>query len=383
MSGLRIVSDRNIPFVEQTFAELGDVVTLPAAKIDAAAVRDADILLCRTTIKVGAPLLDGSKVRFVATATIGIDHFDVPYLEQRGIRWAAAPGSNAPSVALWFVSALTALCDRSSTEPGELRIGVVGVGHVGKRVAAIARAFGTTPLLCDPPRARAEGHAGFVSLDELLAKADLVSLHVPLTKEGPDSTRGFVDRERIMALRPGTLVVNACRGEVLDAAALTERMLRGELRAALDVFPDEPSPNATLVGAAEIATPHIAGHSLDGKVAGTEMIYRATCEFLGRAPTFSAAALLPNPEPREVLVQAHHRTDAQVLGDALAPFYDLWTDDRALRAIVSGEPSTRGAAFRAYRDGYPARREPREVVMHLLPRRSHVAAVLQLLGAIV
>lgn len=378
---MRIVSDRNIPCVEEVFLELGEVRTLAASEIDAAAVRDADLLLCRTTIKVGPALLEGSRVRFVATATIGTDHLDLPYLAQRGITWASAPGSNAASVALWFTAALAEVCAREGLDPASLRIGVVGVGHVGRRIAALARALGVAPLLCDPPRARAEGGAGFSSLDELLAIADLVTLHVPLSDEGPDRTRGMLDAARIAKLRPGTILVNACRGEVVDGDALASALAAKKLRAILDVFPGEPSPDPALVAGAMIATPHIAGHSIDGKLNGTAAIYRAACAFLGREATADVAARLPPLAPAHVRVEAHLRTDAAVLGDAVRPYYDITADDRALREIVSRPVAERGGAFRAYRDAYAIRREPIGAVIELAPRRARLAAALACLGA--
>ena len=380
---MRIVSDRNIPFVEEAFAELGTVVTLPAAQLDAAAVRDADLLLCRTTIKVGPALLEGSKVRFVATATIGTDHLDLSYLEARGIRWAAAPGSNADSVALWWACAFMTLCRKERLDPAGLRVGVVGVGHVGSRVAALAQAIGPAPLLCDPPRARAEGSSAFVSLDELLGTVDVVTLHVPLTEAGPDATRALLSAVRVGRLRAGTVLVNTCRGEVVAEEALLRAISSGRVRAVLDVFGGEPSPDPALVGACAVATPHIAGHSLDGKVNGTDAIYRAACAFLGRAPTFSARALLPPPSEAPILVPTHLRPDADVLLDALRPFYDVDRDDAALRAIAARPAPERGAAFRAYRDGYPARREPRGARFRVEPRRTRIAAALERLGGIV
>jgi erythronate-4-phosphate dehydrogenase len=377
---VRIVSDRNIPYVAEAFAELGEVVCLPAAQIDAASVREADILLCRSTVKVNAALLEGSRVRFVGTAVIGTDHLDVRWLEARGIEWASAPGSNADSVALWWMSALATLCRRERIDLGSLRIGVVGVGHVGSRIARLARALGHAPMLCDPPRARVEGSAGFVSLDAILRSADLVSLHVPLSADGEDATRGLLSAERLSRLRPGAIVLNACRGEVVDGAALTETLLAGKLRGLLDVFPGEPSPDPQLVAAAAIATPHIAGHSLDGKVNGTDAIYRAACAFLGRTPRYDVHAQLAAPTPSALTLDVHGRSDAEVIGEALHPYYDIERDDTALRAIVREPESGRGAAFRAYRDDYPARREPKGVTVTLAQPRARVAAVLEVLG---
>jgi erythronate-4-phosphate dehydrogenase len=379
---VRIVSDRNIPYAAEAFAELGEVVCLPASQIDAASVRDADLLLCRSTLKVNAALLAGSRVRFVGTAVIGTDHLDVPWLEAHGIKWASAPGSNADSVALWWMCALTTLCRREQIDLGALRVGVIGVGHVGGRVARLARALGHEPMLCDPPRARIEGGAGFVSLDAIVRSADLVSLHVPLSNDGDDATRGLLSAERLARLRPSTIVLNACRGEVVDAAALTEALHARTLRGLLDVFPGEPSPDPALVAGAAIATPHIAGHSLDGKVNGTDAVYRAACAFLGRAPSYDVHARLAPPAPRSITLDAHGRSDAEVLGDALSAYYDIERDDAALRAIVAGPASGRGAAFRAYRDDYPARREPKGVTVTLAQPRARVAAVLDVLGMV-
>ncbi|MEO6953653.1 MAG: 4-phosphoerythronate dehydrogenase [Polyangia bacterium] len=368
---MRIVADRNNPFVEEAFCQLGQVVTLPASEIDAAAVKDAELLVCRSTIKVGPALLDGSKVRFVATATIGTDHLDIPYLERRGITWTSAPGSNADSVQLWFACALAAYCVEHALEPRTLRFGIVGVGHVGRRVEKLVRALGAEVLLCDPPRQRAEGGA-FVDVDTIVERCDVVTLHVPLEETGTDRTRGLFDAALLARLREGALLVNACRGEVVDGPALLSEI--GRVHAICDVFPGEPTPTPALVDACELSTPHIAGHSLDGKVNGTDAVYRAACAFLGVAPTFFAHAHLAAVEPRSITVAA--RATAEMLDEALRPFYDIRADDRALREIVRGP---RGG-FRTYRDRYAVRREPRGVHATLAPAHAGVAAFLGVLG---
>ncbi|HEX4462716.1 MAG TPA: 4-phosphoerythronate dehydrogenase, partial [Polyangia bacterium] len=250
---MRIVADANISYVQDAFGPLGDVITLRSSEITRDAVRDADFVLTRSTVKVNEALLAGSRVRFVATATIGIDHIDGAWLDAAGIRWASAPGSNADSVVQWFAAAVARVPNLAAR-----RLGIVGVGNVGKRIERLWRALDVPPpLLCDPPRARAEGpnnDAGFVTLDEILARCDLVTFHVPLTKSGADATVDLVDARR---LRPDAWLVNACRGEVLDSAsalAIANPIL-------LDVFAGEPSPDPALVARALIATPHIAGHS--------------------------------------------------------------------------------------------------------------------------
>jgi erythronate-4-phosphate dehydrogenase len=350
---MRIVADANIAYVRDAFGPLGEVVTLPSAQLTADAVRDADLLLTRSTVKVNAALLAGSRVRFVATATIGIDHLDTAWLDGAGIGWASAPGSNADSVVQWLAAALARV-------PGLARrqLGIVGVGNVGGRVERLWRALDVPPpLLCDPPRARlghraagapSDGGSGFVSLDEILERCDLVTLHVPLVRAGPDATFHLLDARR---LRRDAWLVNACRGEVLDSAsvfAVDNPLL-------LDVFEGEPSPDPRLVARAHVATAHIAGHSLDGKANGTKMVYDAACAFLGRTPTWSPRDSLP-PPPGRVVVRAHEDGVLAAL-EAVAAGYDLAADDAALRAIVAGPAAGRAAAFRRHRENYPERRE--------------------------
>jgi erythronate-4-phosphate dehydrogenase len=353
---MRIVADANITYVEDAFAALGEVVALPSAELTRERVRDADLLLTRSTVKVNGQLLDGSRVRFVGTATIGIDHLDTQYLDGRGIRWAAAPGSNADSVVQWLAAALGCVRDLPRRQ-----LGIVGVGNVGSRVERLWRALDVPPpLLCDPPRARQLGHGSpggatggphaaatdFVALDEILARCDLVSLHVPLTRDGEDATYHLIDARK---LRRDAVLINACRGEVLDTAttfAVDNPLL-------LDVFAGEPRPDPRLVARAMIATPHIAGHSLDGKANGTQMIYDAACAFLGVAPTWHPRDALP-PPPGPVVVRRREDGVAAVL-EAVAADYDILADDKSLRKIVdSGDD---GRQFRHYREHYPERRE--------------------------
>jgi erythronate-4-phosphate dehydrogenase len=351
---LRIVADQNIAYVEQAFATLGEVTALPAAQIDAQVVRDADLLLCRSTLKVGPALLEGSRVRWVATATIGTDHLDLPYLAARGIGWAAAPGSNADSVVQWFAAALL----RLGIDVKRTRIGVVGVGNVGRRIARLAAllaqaAQAPPPLLCDPPRARAEGSAAYVALEQLLAESDLVTLHVPLERTGAEATLRLLDAPHLALMRPGAGLINASRGEVIDESALLAARPRlGVL--ALDVFPGEPCPSPALVDVCSLATPHIAGHSLEGKINGTRMIYSAACRLLGTAETWVPAP--PPAEPAELVLDAT-RPEAELLLRALAAHYDIDRDHAALAQLVTLPAGERGAAFSRYRANYPLRRE--------------------------
>lgn len=377
-----IVADRNIPYVKDAFAHLGEVRTLPSSELDAAAVREAEVLLTRSTVKVNERLLAGSRVRFVATATIGIDHLDTRWLDAAGIGWASAPGSNAPAVAQWFATALLELAARRETKLAGRTVGIVGVGQVGSRVERVARALGCEVLRCDPPRAKREGAAGFVSLDELCAASDVVTLHVPLDDEGEHHTRHLFDERRLRALRPGAWLVNASRGPVVEGAALVRARAEGHPAAViLDVFEGEPALPPELVQATDLCTPHVAGHSLDGKAAGTLAVYRAVCAHLGVKPRWLPHQSLPPRTPAAISLDARALDDEQAARALLRRYYRIEEDDAALRRITTLPDGERGPAFQRYRDQYPPRREPLDVGITLLPPRRRALALMAALGA--
>lgn len=393
---LRVVADANIPGIAEAARALpgvGEVVILPSRELNAAAVREADLLFVRSTVKCGAGLLGDSRVRFVATATIGTDHLDLPWLHDRGIAVASAPGSNASAVSHWLVSALLRV---GATDPGRAALtrgggpvlrglvaGVVGVGNVGRLVAPLLEALGAEVWLCDPPRSRAEPDFPHRDLDELCAGCDVLTLHVPLLRDGPDRTVRLLGADRLRRLRPGSVVVNASRGEVVDGDALRAELEAGRLHGVLDVFPGEPSPDPGLVRAARLATPHIAGHSLEGKVNGTVMVYRAAAAQLGAAPEWTPGEeLLPrHPLMGQVIdVPSDELQADELLAELLRGGHDIGEDDAALRRIVELLASERGAAFLRYREGYPIRRELRGVDLSVRGAAdSRLAAVLRAL----
>jgi erythronate-4-phosphate dehydrogenase len=376
---MRILADANIPFVKEAFAALGEVETVPSRELTRERVSDAELLLVRSTVKVGAPLLEGSKVRFVATATIGIDHLDTAWLDANEIAWASAPGSNADSVAQWFVGVLAEIGARG-IDLEALQIGIVGVGNVGSRIEHLCHALGKPPLLCDPPRARRENSEAFLPLDALLNGSDLVTFHVPLIRDGEDATVHLLDAKRLERLVPDGWVVNASRGEVVDNASLQDVLVDGRIAGAvLDVFEGEPEPRVGLVTRCSLVTPHVAGHSLDGKANGTQMIYDAACRFLGRAPAFDVRSLLPPIAPAEIRVETTGHSLPEILGQAMHPFYRITDDDSALRGML-GRPD-RAVAFQEYRNNYPLRRELRGVTVILDPPHRVAARVLTALGA--
>ncbi len=354
---MKIVCATSVTLGREAFSTIGDVVWIPEREITREVVRDADLLITRSKVKVDAALLDGSRVSFVATATAGIDHFDVDFLNQHPIAWTSAPGCNANSVAEWFAAALLHLHSARGEPPAGKTLGIIGVGHVGSRVAALAPALGLRVLLNDPPRAAAEPGSMWMERDALLAQSDIVTLHVPLTEIGPYATRAMVDCRFLSAMKPGAIFINASRGEVVDEdclrLALDQRWIAHAL---LDVFAREPDVDPRVANAAFLVTPHIAGYSYEGRVRGTEMCYRAACGFLEVEPRWTPPAAPPDPA-RILDLDPRGRTDMEALANVVSRAYDIAADDRALRAGLGADAAARRAHFQSLRANYPDRRE--------------------------
>ena len=349
-----LVIDDKIPFMRGQAERLGRAVYLPGAEIDPGDVREADALIVRTRTKIDKHLLEGSRVRFVATATIGTDHIDTSYLDARGIGWASAPGCNAGSVAQYVACALAGLWQEGvlTMPPEACAVGVVGVGHVGRRVCEAVRRMGCRVLACDPPRAEAEGTAGFATLEEVLAEADVVTLHVPLTREGKYATYHMADAVFFEALKKKPVFINAARGEVTDTDALIAAIDGAKISAAIiDTWEQEPHISPELLCRAHIATPHIAGYSADGKACGTRMALEAVARALGR-DDLRFDDILPPPLPENFVYSAQDFINVQFLPKAwreLLRLYDPRRDSRALKASPD--------EFEKLRGGYPLRRE--------------------------
>jgi len=352
---MRILADQNIPLVEAFFGELGEITRLPGRRIDAAAVRDHDILLVRSITRVDADLLDGSRVKFVGTCTIGTDHVDQAYLQARGIGFASAPGCNAESVVDYVLSSLLLLAEEVGEALDERTVGIVGAGNVGSRLAKRLGGMDVRCLICDPPRARDEGRDEFVDLDTLIERCDVICLHTPLVETGEHPTRHLMDARRIRALRPGSVLLNAGRGACLDNAALRERLVAsGDLRCVLDVWEDEPGIDEALYPLVDIATPHIAGHSLDGKMRGTELVYQAVMNHYGLPVRCKLGQLKPDPWLRK-LVLTEWAPPREALALCVRACYDVRRDmvgfERYRRRFGMAE------GFDRYRAEYPVRRE--------------------------
>ena len=380
---MKIVIDEKIPFIRGAFERWADVVYAPGRSIDARMVSDADALIVRTRTRCDASLLDGSSVRIVASATIGFDHIDTGWLEQNGIRWANAPGCNSGSVMQYITSLLFFLAQKHSFDPGSVPLGIVGVGNVGSKVARAASAIGMKVLLNDPPRQRREegaetqttalnseagrggtenhgtdlyteagrGGTEFHSLRTLLTDCDIITFHVPLTHDGDDKTFHLVDRDILSRLGRQKIIINSSRGEVVDNLALREALKSGRLRgAALDVWEGEPAADPQLIDLADIATPHIAGYSVDGKANDTISSLRVVADELGLPMHDWAPAELPQPAmPLIDLTGKGGAAPVEMVAQAVKHTYPVEEDDLLFRNHREN--------FEYLRDNYRIRRE--------------------------
>lgn len=279
---MKIVADHTVPYLQGIAEPFAEVVYLPSEGFTPEAVKDADALIVRSIDKCTRKLLSGSRVRLITTATIGFDHIDTKYCDEAGIRWVNAPGCNAVSVGQYILSSLVAVALRKGESLAGKTLGIVGVGHVGKVVEQFAEAWGMRVLRNDPPRAEAEGSEAFVSLQTLAEEADIITLHVPFTREGRYATYHLADRSFFSRLKKRPWFINSCRGSVHDTAALLaakENGLIGEL--ILDCWENEPRIDRDLLTQTSLATPHIAGFSADGKANATRACLNNIAHFFG------------------------------------------------------------------------------------------------------
>lgn len=374
---MNILYDENIPCGHDAFATLGNVTACAGRAITPALVRDIDLLFVRSVTPVNAALLDGSRVRFVATATSGSDHIDKAYLQAKGITFCDAIGSNAESVAEYITAALLILSQRTGVPLSGRSIAIIGVGHVGRLVLAKARALGMRVILNDPPRARAEADFPHVPLDEAL-QADVVTLHTPLTYDGEDATYHLLNEQRLAALKPGTWLLQASRGEVVDTRALLNLLAHGhQLHCVLDVWENEPHPDPALLARAQIATPHIAGYSWPSKINATHIIYEAACAFLGRQPVWTPPQLPKGMSFPHLTLNAQQSVGDQITA-AVTRVYDLLADDARMRQLLLKPLTEQGAYFDYLRKTYPVRLEFQHTRIH--GASPQAAATLRALG---
>jgi erythronate-4-phosphate dehydrogenase len=354
---VQIVADENIPFVAECFSSIGDVEVVSGRGMTPNIIADAEVLLVRSITPVNGDLLSGSKVRFVGTATIGFDHIDTEYLSRNNIGFASAPGSNANSAAEYVIAALLNIAKQHSIDLESKSIGIIGVGNVGSKVAKKCEALGMKTYLNDPPLKRQTGDSKYLPIEKLF-DCDFMTLHTPLTFEGEDKTFHLADKSFFYSLKKGCIFINASRGGVVDSSALKAAIRTSRLQAAvLDVWENEPNIDVELLEMVDIGTPHIAGYSLDGKVAGMIMIYKAACEYFGLEAKYDIGDFLPEPSVPELKINLNSGSEQDLLLDTVNKIYDIKADDARLRQILEKSMEQRGVFFDHLRKTYPVRRE--------------------------
>lgn len=329
---MKIVADNAIPFLDGVLEPFAEVCRRPGREISAEDVRDADALVIRTRTRCDETLLAGSRMRMIATATIGFDHIDLAWCRRNGIEVATAAGCNARGVLQWVAAVLALLARRQGWTPGQRTLGVVGVGHVGSLVKSYAEAWGFRVLCCDPPREERE-RCGFLPLEEVARQADILTFHTPLD----DTTRHMAGEWLFRMMKPGAVLLNSSRGEVVDGEAL----LRSGLEWALDVWEHEPELNPELLRRALVATPHIAGYSLQGKANATALAVAALARKFGLPVEGWYPPEVTPSQPRAISWQELVRT--------IVGAYDIEAESRRLKQ----QPS----AFESLRDRYDYRQE--------------------------
>ncbi|WP_319380762.1 4-phosphoerythronate dehydrogenase [Thiomicrorhabdus sp.] len=347
----QIIIDDAVPYAAEMFGHLGEVVLLPGKQITPSDVRNADALIVRSRTQVNRTLLENSRVRFVGSTVVGLDHIDQTYLQQGGIRFYSAQGCNANSVAEYIIHILFELAEQHGFDLQSKTLGIIGVGNVGGRLYSKAQTLGIRCLLNDPPREKnpEDNELSFVDLDHCLT-ADIITVHTPLNMDGPDRTFDLIDARRVGRLSPRQILINAARGGIINETAWAKQPLLAKI---IDCWENEPNINETLYRSADLATPHIAGHSLEAKVAGGEMVYRQLCEYWQIEPETHWQDKLP-PDPQPILIDSEQKSDQARLNQLFKSVYDPYCDDAAIRHVQIKQVHQ---AYEDYRRNYPLRRE--------------------------
>lgn len=355
---MKIVCDTNMPLGRTLFGTLGTVTLVDGSRLTAEQVKDADVLMVRDT-RIGPDLLDGSSVRFVGTAVTGTDHVDVAWLNRQGIRWVNAPRANGESVADYCIAALLEYAHTRHRTLEGATVGLIGVGWIGSMVRQRCEGIGMRVLCCDPPRQRNAYDLeaqGFMTQADVLAQADYIIPLVPLTKNGDYPTWHMLDEAALAQAKYGAVLINMSRGAVCDTEALCKALREGSIGdAIIDVWENEPDFSTELADLAFLATPHLAGHSYEGKVNGTVAVYHALCTYLGRTPSIDP--ILPPPIHPKVDIDAHGKTDEEVLWYLTQKLSMIVADHLNFMDVIHLPQNQRMRRFSTQRRTYAYRRQ--------------------------
>ncbi|MCD4683144.1 MAG: 4-phosphoerythronate dehydrogenase [Bacteroidales bacterium] len=329
---MKIVADDKIPFLKGILEHYAEVKYLAGDQIAKSDIHDADALLTRSITQCNEDLLANTSVKFVASATIGDDHIDKDFCKKSNITWTTAKGCNAVAVEQYFTAGLLALSDKHQIDLSRKIIGIIGVGNIGKRVQKVSGLLGLKVLINDPPRERVEGSEGFSTLKEIQENADVITLHTPLIFGDEDKTFHLVDQTFFNELKKPVIFINTSRGAVVDSFFLKDAINEGKVKHTLiDVWEGEPNVDEELLELVDIATPHIAGYSINGKIMGSTMTIQALSEFFDLGIENCTSKYLKNQKYDTVRIDCDHKSDQQILTEILAKCYDIFKDDSSLR----------------------------------------------------
>ena len=349
---LKVIADDKIPFLKGILEPFAYVEYYPGKEITKDKIQNADALIIRTRTKCNADLLEGTNVKFIATATIGIDHIDTNYCDQNNIKWTNAPGCNSSSVMQYVTSALLTIAEKEKFLLTDKTIGIIGVGNVGSKIQKVAEILGMRVLLNDPPRERIEGGTQFSDLKKIKEEADIITFHVPLIKEGEDKTFHLADESFFNELNKRPVIINSSRGEVVETSAIKNAIKNNLIsNAVIDVWENEPDIDLELLKLVDIGTPHIAGYSADGKANGTAVSVNELNNFfnLGIKRNWYPAEIPLAEKGDEIIIDCSNKTGQQIIKEAVTGTYSIKYDSN----LLLNSPQT----FEKQRGDYRIRRE--------------------------
>ena len=370
---MKIVADDKIPFLKGALEPYAEIVYVPGKEINNDMLKDTDAILIRTRTRCTEDLLEGTRVKFIGTATIGFDHIDIQYCKKNNIFWTNAPGCNSLSVQQYIAAALLKISAEYQFNLRDKTIGIIGVGNVGSKIEKYAQILGMKVLLNDPPRARQEGRKNFRSINTVLSESDIITLHVPLNIVGEDQTYHLFNEDSFKKIKRGAWFINSSRGEVTDTQALKKFIFSGKLSGAvIDVWENEPDIDLELMQQALISTPHIAGYSTDGKANGTAVVVNALRSYYGLQHVNWYPENVPLPSSPYISIDCRGKSEEEIIGEAVFHTYNIEEDSKRLRQSP--------ADFERLRGDYPIRREFTSYAVDLHNGNDSVSQMLEKLG---
>lgn len=348
---MKIIVDENVIFAKNAFGFFGDVTLVDGRNITHKLIKDADILIIRSVTNISKQLINNTNLKFIGTATIGVDHIDFEAIKQNNIYFSDAKGCNSYAVAEYVLTAILAIADKHNLTLEGKSIGIIGYGNVGKKVKVLSETIGLKPIVNDPPLEHANFNYPFQSLNEAL-NCDIVTFHVPLIKDGIYKTVGLLNQDNISLIKKDAIIINTSRGKVINNQVLLNKIINNNNLAVLDVWENEPNCLKELVNKVEIATAHVAGYSYEGKVIGTKIIYDALCNFLNVKPVWQP------PIFNKIIKKYNYNNKTslkQNLIQITKDIYDIYQDTANFKYQMSLPNSEK--QFDLIRKNYPLRNE--------------------------